>query len=476
MEGPGTSVASCYRTLDTMDRPLVGGQVQRVAVARLGGREVILLKIRVPPGAPGDLPGENVHVVLAAGIGVGVVDTSGRTQLRDAMQPAAAPAQTRWRARLEAGRVTSVDEWTLAFVREERVWHIGTDQGADLGVTEQAVAAATEGLARETLAARGVRIVDELARAATGGRREALRRALLKAISRLDRRIQAVGGDLARMQSADAAADRARLFVAQAAQAARGATKLEAVDWSSGEERLIEMALDPARHAKEQLDTLFRRARRLKDGAEIARERLSDAETMRAALAAVADALAADPEVDLSALEIRARTAAPRDFRLDSGSTPVRRARMPLPTQRPPYRTFLGVSGARILVGRGAAHNDALSFHVARPHDLWLHAKGDTGAHVVVPLDKGRSCPADVLVEAAHLAAHFSAARDERVVEVQYTPRRYLRKPRGTAPGLVVVDREKVIVLRREDQVLRTLLEREVEQGDDQKGQKIRKG
>jgi hypothetical protein len=452
-----------------MDRPLVGGQVQRVAVARLGGREVILLKIRVPPRAAGASQGENVHVVLAAGIGVGVVEAGERTQLRDAMQPAAAPSQTHWRARLESGRVTSVDEWSLAFVREGRGWRAGADQGADLGLAEQAAAAA-EGPARETLAARGGRIVKELIRAGTGGRRETLRRALGKAISRLDRRIQAVAGDLARMQGADAAAEHARLFVAQAAKAARGATKLETVDWSSGEERRVEMALDPARHAKEQLDAVFKRARRLKEGAQIARGRLSEAQRMRAALATVADALAAhrdeatssDLDVDLAHLEAQARAAAPRDFRLDPGAPPQRRARAADPTQRPPCRTFLGASGARILVGRGAAHNDALTFHVCRPHDLWLHAKGHTGAHVVVPLDKGHSCPAEVLVEAAHLAAHFSDARSEPVVEVQYTPRRYLRKPRGSAPGLVVVDREKVMLLRREDAVLRTLLEREV--------------
>jgi predicted ribosome quality control (RQC) complex YloA/Tae2 family protein len=80
-----------------------------------------------------------------------------------------------------------------------------------------------------------------------------------------------------------------------------------------------------------------------------------------------------------------------------------------------------------------------------------------------VPLDRSSTCPSEVLVDAAHLAAHFSEARDEAVVEVQYTPRRYLRKPKGSAPGLVVVDREKVLVLRREEGRLRALLERETE-------------
>ena len=51
--------------------------------------------------------------------------------------------------------------------------------------------------------------------------------------------------------------------------------------------------------------------------------------------------------------------------------------------------------------------------------------------------------------------------REEKVVDVQYTDRRYLRKPKGSPPGFVVVDREKVLVLRVEPDLLRGLLERE---------------
>jgi predicted ribosome quality control (RQC) complex YloA/Tae2 family protein len=82
---------------------------------------------------------------------------------------------------------------------------------------------------------------------------------------------------------------------------------------------------------------------------------------------------------------------------------------------------------------------------------------------VVVPLDRGSNCPSDLLVEAAHLAAHFSDARDEDRVEVEYTPRKYIRKPRGSEAGAVLVSREKVLLLRRSESVLRGLLDRELE-------------
>jgi len=289
--------------------------------------------------------------------------------------------------------------------------------------------------------------------------RESLLRALTKAANRVQRRRDAVRGDLARAEAAGAMAENARLFVAEAARAPRGAARLVAVDWSSGQAVEVEMPLDPARGAREQVEAAFKLARRLKDGVAITRARLAGADEVHRELAALIARVTADSEIDLDAVSDLARRAAPRDFAVPRAPSPGRRAR-PLP--RPPYRAFVGASGLRILVGRGAAHNDALTLHVARPRDLWLHAKGRAGAHVVVPLDKGASCPPDLLVEAAHLAAHFSDARDEDVVEVQYTPRRYVRKPRRSAPGLVVLDREKVIVLRRDDATLKCLLEREV--------------
>jgi predicted ribosome quality control (RQC) complex YloA/Tae2 family protein len=112
-------------------------------------------------------------------------------------------------------------------------------------------------------------------------------------------------------------------------------------------------------------------------------------------------------------------------------------------------------------VGKGAADNDTLTLRIAKPNDLWLHAKDRTGAHVLVPLEKNHTCPAEDLVDAAHLAAHFSDAREETAVDVQYTPKRYLRKPKGSAVGAVVVDREKVLALRFDAALLKQLLERE---------------
>jgi predicted ribosome quality control (RQC) complex YloA/Tae2 family protein len=305
------------------------------------------------------------------------------------------------------------------------------------------------------------RLAQPLGADAAGERRETLLRALNKAIGRIDRRIHAVRGDLAKMQAAQIRAAQAPLFVVQAAKAPRGAKSLKAVDWSTGEPQAIEMALDPAKSAQEQVEALFKQARRFKAGMKVAQTRLGEAEVVRARLVDLTGALQSHDAI-LDSVETEARAAAPRDFSLNTPSAARAGKLSRGQVARPAYRTFLGASGRRILVGRGAAHNDELTLHVARPRDLWLHAKNMAGAHVVVPLDKGASCPPDALVEAAHLAAHFSDARDERIVEVAYTPRRYIRKPRGSAPGAVVVDREKVLILRKEDDLLHRLLQGEL--------------
>ncbi|MBX3263773.1 MAG: DUF814 domain-containing protein [Labilithrix sp.] len=196
----------------------------------------------------------------------------------------------------------------------------------------------------------------------------------------------------------------------------------------------------------------------------MAEDRLARADVELAALRTAQQELGdAGSLVAVEEIVHRAKRAAPRAVTSIGGARGEggRGAKAEAAGGRTPFRAFLARSGKRILVGKGAADNDALTLRVARPHDLWLHAKDRVGAHVIVQLDKGRTCPAEDLVDAAHLAAHFSDAREEKVVDVQHTDRRYLRKPKGSPAGFVVVDREKVLVLRVEPELLRGLLERE---------------
>ena len=93
--------------------------------------------------------------------------------------------------------------------------------------------------------------------------------------------------------------------------------------------------------------------------------------------------------------------------------------------------------GARALVGRSPHGNADLTFRIARPEDLWFHARGIPGAHVILRIDDARPPLQEEMQKAAALAAHYSKAHASDKVEVDYTERKYVRKRPGGAPGLV---------------------------------------
>jgi len=99
-------------------------------------------------------------------------------------------------------------------------------------------------------------------------------------------------------------------------------------------------------------------------------------------------------------------------------------------------------------VGRSGAGNEYLTWKLARPHDLWLHAQGFPGSHVLVRLPgKDAPLPQRTLREAAALAAYYSQARGQGKVEVAYTFRKYLKRAKGARPGKVLLTHEKAILV-----------------------------
>jgi predicted ribosome quality control (RQC) complex YloA/Tae2 family protein len=107
-----------------------------------------------------------------------------------------------------------------------------------------------------------------------------------------------------------------------------------------------------------------------------------------------------------------------------------------------PFRS-ISVLGFEVLVGKGDAENDALTFGEADPHDFWLHVAGPPGSHVVVRNpDKLSELPRPVVQRAAELAAWHSKARGSRgQVEVHFCRVSDISKPRGFERGQVLLRR-----------------------------------
>tara|TARA_Y100001970_G_scaffold293865_1_gene444060 strand:- start:11255 stop:12448 length:1194 start_codon:yes stop_codon:yes gene_type:complete len=119
-----------------------------------------------------------------------------------------------------------------------------------------------------------------------------------------------------------------------------------------------------------------------------------------------------------------------------------------------PYRTFLSSGGLEIRVGRGARHNDDLTFRHSAPNDIWLHARHSTGAHVILRWQGIGAPPERDLQEAASLAALHSKARTSKIVPVDWTLRKYVRKPRGSAAGSVVPDRVRTLFVTPDSELV----------------------
>jgi predicted ribosome quality control (RQC) complex YloA/Tae2 family protein len=122
--------------------------------------------------------------------------------------------------------------------------------------------------------------------------------------------------------------------------------------------------------------------------------------------------------------------------------TPHRKAALP-------PRSFQSEDGFTILVGRNAGQNETLSLRRARPHDLWFHARGLSGAHVIV-ITRGQPVPERTIEQAAALAAYYSQGRNESRVAVDYTECRHVRRTAPSRPGLVRYKYERTLFVTPE--------------------------
>ena len=114
-------------------------------------------------------------------------------------------------------------------------------------------------------------------------------------------------------------------------------------------------------------------------------------------------------------------------------------------------REFVTSDGWKVLVGRNNKENDHLTFKIARPYDFWFHTQDVGGSHLVLRRENRSQQPSSkTLIEAAKLAAYFSQARSSKKVPVAYTLVKHLRKPKKAKPGLVLVSKEKTIIVTPE--------------------------
>ncbi|KAL4435060.1 hypothetical protein ABPG77_003885 [Micractinium sp. CCAP 211/92] len=297
-----------------------------------------------------------------------------------------------------------------------------------------------------------------------GALKQQLTRAVAAAVTRLQKKVESLqrqGGEGDKHAQTQRLAD---MVMANVYRIEPKAASVEVEDWDSGE--LVTIQLDPEKSAVEFAEGLYKQARKqrraaeqvapLLAGARAELDYLAEVELMLqqmeggAHLAALqevqADLVAgkymkAPPDAALadkaaSKAATKARRAAKRGGGGDEGAGQL------------DFRQYTSPSGFAVLVGRNSRQNDELTCRLAQPGDVWMHARGVPGAHLLMRIPAGRA-PEDADMDfAADLAGWFSKARTQGKCDVTVCDPKDITKPTGAKPGQVLCRRERVLVGR----------------------------
>ncbi len=260
-------------------------------------------------------------------------------------------------------------------------------------------------------------------------RAQAARRKLEAAIGKKKALRKKLESDLSRHGDAEKWKRTGDLLLANTAEARREGDKIFVTDLYEEAQPVIAIDADENLSVTEAAEKYFRRYTKARNAAgEIAR-RLVETDSAVASLEKQMARITA-------AIEIRDDDAldefAPRAETSKAGR-PRRKTRSAFNGAR----IFRSSDGMEILVGKKASDNDQLTFRIAKSLDLWLHAADYPGSHVVVRNPNRGEIPQHTLLQAAELAAFYSDARSQPKAAVNYTQKKFVNKPKGSAPGLV---------------------------------------
>jgi predicted ribosome quality control (RQC) complex YloA/Tae2 family protein len=288
---------------------------------------------------------------------------------------------------------------------------------------------------------------------ALGGARASLRRTLKTTQDRLQKKLTALRGELAELQQADRLRAEGELLLAFASDIPDGAITYIPPDLGDGatpQPIILEARLS----AIENANARFARYHKMRRAAAQIPEQIDRAEVdlARADQLAtdldLADSLAEIAQVreEVTAARIGNTGAAERKPRLQKGKAKGKGKDKSGKQARPGSNplTLKSADGFPLYVGKNSVQNEYVTFVVASGSDLWFHARGVPGAHVVIK-NGGRPVAAETVQEAARLAAWYSQSRGSGSVPVDYTDQRYVRHMKNGGPGMVIYTHERTI-------------------------------
>jgi predicted ribosome quality control (RQC) complex YloA/Tae2 family protein len=273
-------------------------------------------------------------------------------------------------------------------------------------------------------------------------------RVLKKTLKKEQRRIEAWREDLAKAITYRDYARYGELIKANLGSIKKGIDRITVVDYFDATMPEVSIPLDSTKSPQGNMDDYFRKHRKYLAAERELQRRIERAEhdlnTVHQELKAIEQGTWTPPTASAftPSTALRATTGKGRQ----SGNQ-----------RHGPFRRFISTDGMPIFVGRNARENDELTFGLAKSDDLWLHARGTPGSHVVVRLEKGNDPPPETIRDAATLALLYSDLKKSGKGDVIYTRRKWVKKAKGQAPGAVIVTQEKSLHVNLEKKRLDAL-------------------
>ena len=251
---------------------------------------------------------------------------------------------------------------------------------------------------------------------------------LNSAISRVSKKLSLRQAELANCADREKLRINAELINANLYRLEKGAFFYDLENYYD-ENKPIRIKADPSKSPAQNAQKYFKEYRKAKTAEQLLTGLIEESKQELAYLETVADSLErADTQAEID--EIR------NELSLSGYVKKRKGAEKKSPKTLPPieYRT---TDGFRVLVGRNNVQNDRLSLKNAAKNDMWLHTQKFPGSHVIIVSDN-REISDDAIVEAAEIAAYHSKARDAKLVPVDYTYVKNLKKPQGAPYGKVI--------------------------------------
>ena len=278
-------------------------------------------------------------------------------------------------------------------------------------------------------------------------------RVLKKTLKKEQRLIDAWRNDLSRATAYQDYARYGELIKANLNGIMKGIDHIEMTDYFDDRLPTITIPLDPMKSAQGNMDDYFRKHRKYLAAERTLKPRIERAEhgieQLRQEIKQIEQGIWTPPSAPT--VRLNAATTVRATTSKDHLATDRRRG---------PFRRFTSTDGLPIYVGRNARENDELTFGLAKSDDLWLHARGTPGSHVIVRLSKGTDPPPETIRDAATLALLYSDLKKSGKGDVVYTRRKWVKKAKGQAPGAVVVTQEKSLHVSLEKNRLEALKSR----------------